>query len=461
MVGLTADRRVIRSGGGRRGEGALNGSPSPRARSLTLLAVAAVIGVAVGRFLAFDAPPVASVAPARTPEAMIAALEEAVAGNPDDLRSLQALGLAYLRRAAQIGDPSFFSLAEEALDRADRLAPTDSRTLLARGALALARHEFAPALRLATQAHQADPFDAEALGVMVDAQVELGRYDDAARRLQQMLDLRPGLAALSRVSYLRELRGDLPGAMEAMHQARTAGAGSPFDVAVVEALLGDLSFSQGDVDAAEGAYRRALELSPELVTAWVGRARLEAARGDAAGAIEELQDVTARFPQQDALILLGELLSSEGREDEAEAVYELVRVIARLQEEAGQVVDLEMALFEADHGRPEQAVNLARRAYAVRPTIYAADALAWSLAQAGEAQAARSYLAEAKRLGTADALFHFHAAVIYEQVGDTNGGRRELGQAFETNPWFTFFLRNRATELADRLGVPVPSEWGR
>ena len=98
-----------------------------------------------------------------------------------------------------------------------------------------------------------DPFDSDALAVLVDADVELGRYDDAATNLQHLLDLRPGLPAYSRASYLRELHGDLPGAEQAMHQALTAGAGDRFDVATVTTFLGDLAFGSGDLPDGVGA----------------------------------------------------------------------------------------------------------------------------------------------------------------------------------------------------------------
>jgi hypothetical protein len=86
------------------------------------------------------------------------------------------------------------------------------------------------------------------------------------------------LAALSRTSYLRELHGDLEGAIEAMEQARLAGSGSVFDVALVTALSGNLMLSNGDLVGAETAFAEAERLAPDLSLAAVGRARLALAR---------------------------------------------------------------------------------------------------------------------------------------------------------------------------------------
>src|SRR5204862_7099699 len=95
-------------------------------------------------------------------------------------------------------------------------------------------------------------------GVIVDAEVELGRYDEAAESAQQMVDRRPSLASFSRISYLRELHGDTTGALTAMTQAAAAGSGSAADTAYVRTLIGDLHLNAGRLDDAEAQYRRTL-----------------------------------------------------------------------------------------------------------------------------------------------------------------------------------------------------------
>lgn len=436
------------------------GKPHRTVTGITVAVMALLAGVAIGRFVAFEpaGAPVESVVTAGASEDRIATLERAVEAEPADVASWQALGSAYTQRAFEVGDPAFYTLAARALDRAEALDPDEPGTLLGHGHLALALHDFAEAQEYAQRARAQRPHSAEILGVLVDAAVELGDYEAASAHLQDMLDRRPGLPALARTSYLRELHGDLPGAVEAMQRAESAGSGSAFDVATVQALLGDLHWARGALDDARAAYQRALDTSPGIVAGDVGVARVEAAQGDTSSAIERLTAVVDRFPRPDAVILLGELHSHVGDADRARQQYALARTLARLQEDAGQNVDLELAVFEADRGDdPDRAVGLARQAYDARPAnVYAADALAWALLRAGRAEEAVPLMEEALRLGSADPLVRYHAAEVFAATGDEERARVELAAALDGNPWFSFAHRERAAELADQLGLAAP-----
>ncbi|CAN5721611.1 hypothetical protein BH24ACT2_BH24ACT2_13340 [soil metagenome] len=435
--------------------------PSLPLWSIVLLAL--VAGVAVGRFVTAGGDDVRRATPsplAQGQSPSIASLEQRVAAEPDDLGAWQTLGGAYIGRAAEVGDPSFYALAERALARAEELAPYDPATLLGEGRLALALHRFPEALALGEQVVAALPASADALAVLVDAQVELGRYEDAEVSLQQMLDARPGLPALARTSYLRELHGDLPGAVEAMTRAESAGS-APLDRANVAALLGSLQFRQGDLEAAADSYDRALEAGPALVLAEVGRARVLAAQGEVPEAIGALEQVVERFPAPEAVILLADLQARQGL-GSAEETYALVGAIAALQEEAGQIVDLEMAVFEADRGEdPARALELATRVHAARPdNVYAADALAWARLRAGDAAGAVEPMESALRLGTSDPLVRYHAAEVFLAMGDTDRARTELAQGLSATPWFSFRHHDRVVALADELGVTPPVRTG-
>ena len=432
----------------------------------SVVGLAVVAGLALGRFVTLDGDdgaasssrPSAAVGAGASLEDQVTALEGAVAADPEDAASWRALGSAYVRRATEVGDPTFYELAERSLQRAESLAPGDPGLLVVRGTLALALHQFDEALRLGTAATSALPSNADALGVLVDAQVELGRYDEATDTLQQMLDARPGLPALARTSYLRELRGDLASAEEAMRAAVVAGTSSPFDVATVTALLGDVQRAGGDLPGALASYEEALRLVPGLVQAELGRASVLGARGETTAAIEVVQRVVERFPTPAALFLLADLQAATGDAAAEQETAALVRVTSALQEEAGQVVDLELAVFEADLGEdPAAAVTLARAAHAARPdNVFAADALAWALLQAGDAPAALPFAEQAVRLGTANGSLQYHAAEVFAGAGQLDRAADHLERAYVGGPRFSIRHASAAADLAARVGVGVP-----
>lgn len=426
-----------------------------------VLLVVAVLFTA--RFLTADDPAAAGpTARAVTLSAQVVELEERVERAPSDLASWQALGVLYVRRANESADPSFYALAERALDEADALAPNDPLTLIGRGNLALALHDFELAREFGALAHAELPSSGDALAVLVDAEVELGDYEAAVRRTEQLLELRPDVAALSRVSYLRELHGDIPGAITAMNSAGAAAdGGSAFDRATVSALVGDLLLDTGDTTGAAAAYASALEVSPGLVPAEVGLARIEAAGDDTEAAIERLERVVAGQPRPDALSLLGDLRRRAGDEGAAADADELVRTVARLQESSGQSVDLELALFEADRGDdPQRALELAEASHDARPdNVFAADVLAWALHRAGKSEEAVEHVEHALRLGTQDPLLRFHAAVIHAAAGRDDVAREHLQAVAAANPWFSFSHLDAAGQLADQLGIERPDAW--
>ena len=294
----------------------------------------------------------------------IAALQATVKAHPDRADGYTLLAGAYLQRVRETGDFSLYTRAEAAVERALRLAPRDAGALVQRASLKLSRHDFAGALADARRARALAPRVNKPFGVLVDSLVELGRYDEAAAALQEMANRRPDLAAYARVSYLRELEGDLDGAASAMRLAVSAGGAAAENVAYVQSLLGDLELRRGRLAAARLAYRSALARFPGHVPAQAGLARVDAARGQTGRAIARMRAVVARLPLPEHVIALGELELAAGRDAAAHRDFALVRAEQRLLAAGGVNTDVELALFEADHGSPARGVSLARRAWA-------------------------------------------------------------------------------------------------
>ncbi len=86
------------------------------------------------------------------------------------------------------------------------------------------------------------------------------------------------------------------------------------------------------------------------------------------------------------------MLGAAGRPAEAMAQYELTAAITDLYRSNGVNVDLEQSLFDAEHGRPKQALRVARAEYQRRRSIHVADALAWALYANGDYETAKQIL---------------------------------------------------------------------
>jgi tetratricopeptide (TPR) repeat protein len=333
------------------------------------------------------------------------------------------LASAYLQKVRETGDAGYYVRAQGVLAPVLRDHPTDADALTTAGVLALARHDFRGALTLGERARAAQPDLVDVSAVLVDADVELGRYGAAARELQSMVDRKPNLAAYARVSYLRELHGDLTGAASAMRLAVDAGGPAQENVAYVSSLLGELERQLGHRHAARLAYQRALAAVPGTPAAEQGLARLA---GNTPASIARRRAIVARLPLPEYVIGLGEAELAAGRVAQGRRDLQLVGAEERLLHAAGVNTDVELAIFEADHGSPARAVSLARRAWAQAPSVRAADALEWALTQAGEPRKARAWSRRALKLGSLDPLFLDHAGLTALAAGQRAEGTHEL-----------------------------------
>ena len=370
--------------------------------------------------------------------ATVARLEREVRGNPGDAGRLGELGLAYQLRWRETGDPSFLPLSERALQAADDARPHDAGATLGLGNLALIRHDFRRALALGRAARRRAPFAERPYGVVGDALIELGRYRQAFATFDRMTAVRPSLASYARVAYARELIGDRSGAAAAMQLALDAAGGSPEPTAWAHVELAKLALGEGRIESASEHVRAALAIFPGYVLALEQKARVDAARGRLGAAIVTARRAATAVPLPQFVALLGDLLERQGHAAAAARQRATIMAIDRVLAANGLRVDLEAAVFRADHDiRPVETVRLASRARADRPSIYGDDALGWALARAGRCAEAEPWLDRALRLGTKDALLYFHRGYAAGCAGNGRAMRAWYRRALEQSPAFS------------------------
>src|SRR4051794_17426065 len=390
-------------------------------------------------------------ATSQSTDARIASLQTQVRANPHDARGYAALAQVYLQKVRETGDASFYARADGVLKTALNLSPRSPDAVVVAGTLALARHDFAGALALGQQAHSLAPQLAAPYAVLVDSLIELGRYDQAGGALQRWVDIKPTLASYARVSYWRELHGDLGGAADALRAAISAGGDVAENGAYVQTLLGNLELQRGRLREADLSYRTALARFAGYVPAQAGLAKLTAARGDLVAASRRYRPVVARLPLPEYVVGLGETELAAGRTASATRDLALVGAEEKLLKAAGVDTDVDLAVFEASHGSPARAVMLAQRARAVAPSVRSSDALGWALTRAGQPRRGLHYAQEALRLGSRDPMFLYHAAVSARDAGHDSLARTWLHRALAENPRFSPLYAPKARRMLEAL----------
>ena len=331
----------------------------------------------------------------------LATLTARVAANAADDQAAVALADVLMRQARVIGDGSLPRRAEVALT--DTIAATDSylgRRML--GAVYLAQHRFLAALEAGRKAQQIRPDDPWNYGVIGDAAIELGRYDEAFAAFDRMGSLKPTAAAYARIAYARELQGNLDGAVTAMRMAIEATSPQdPEGIAWAWSQLGALHLQKGEIDQAATAYDRALFSFPRHPYARVGQARVAVARGDFNRGLEIYREQLALSPTPELAAQIGDLLQRGGDVEGARACWaEAQRLeVEGWKHESPQPAALARLLAERDL-QPQEAVRLAREAARDRDDIFTNDALAWSLYRTGAFDEAWAASERARRTGT-------------------------------------------------------------
>ncbi|HVF98803.1 MAG TPA: tetratricopeptide repeat protein, partial [Chloroflexia bacterium] len=366
---------------------------------------------------------------------VISDMQARIKSEPGDYKAHASLGVAYQQKARETNDPAYYTEAENSFKLALQLKPDDYNSLAGMGALELSRHNFTLALDWGNRAQRVLPDRAYAYGVTGDAQIELGNYDEAVASFQKMVDLRPDLSSYARVSYARELHGDVDGAIHAMQQAIAAGGPAAENTAWCRVQLGHLFFNSNRLAEAEKAYQDALAGYPGYTHAQAGLAQVRWAQGKTAESIDLYRQAAASVPLPQYIAALGDIYAVTGDKRAATEQYDLVRYIYDLQRKGGVVVDIEQAAFYADHDMQlGEALKLAQMAARGRNDVNTLDTLAWSLYKNGRYEEALSTQRKAMRLGTRNATFYYHLGMIQDALGKSDEARISIEIATTINP---------------------------
>ncbi len=380
--------------------------------------LSALVVLARGAY-AQEAPAAATLTPA---EIGIRKAQEQIAKQPNHVSYYSSLAMAYARRARETSDVGYYAKAEETLDRSFKIEPDNFEALKVRCWLLLGRHEFAKALVAATALNKRAPDDITVYGYLADANAESGNYDDAVKAVQWMLNLRPGnIAGLTRAAYLRELHGQLAGALQLMHMAYDA---TPFqeseDRAWLLTQIAHLQLLSGNLAEAEMYATGALGLFPNYHYALgtLAQVRVEQNRNDEA--IELLEKRYAAAPHAENLFPLAEALERAGRKEDAAKDFAEFERKALGESNITDNSNHELIAYYVDYAHePAKALQIARQELVRRHDALTLDAYAWSLAANGEYGQANIEMQKALAFGIKDPEVLRHASEIAQHLPQT------------------------------------------
>ena len=342
-------------------------------------------------------------------------MEKRLQDTPQDNTAAVLLADALLRQARVTGDGRTVARADTLLTSVLKDTPGHYDALRILGAVHLSQHRFHEALKAGRRARDLRPNDAWNYGVIGDALIELGEYEEGFNAFDTMMQMRPSAAAYARVAYARELQGNLTGALQAMQMAAEATTAHDLEAqAWYAAQVGELYLGMGMVEEAEREYRRAAFIFPHYPFAMIGQGKVQTVRGNREGAQAIFLDQFRHTPTLELAARIGNLYAQGGNITEAERYYQLGEELAgpgMAQTEAN------LALFLAEHDRrlPE-AVKIAEAVATTRHDIFTDDALAWAYYKTGRLDKALSASRRALRTGTRDERILSHAAAIRAAV---------------------------------------------
>jgi tetratricopeptide (TPR) repeat protein len=368
--------------------------------------------------------------------------------NPNNPMAYYQLGDAYVQKSRESGDNSYLDLAEQALRKSLSLNPQLSGVRRHLAHILASRHDFEAAAAQAREAITLDPTDMDAHGVLGDAYLETGKYEQAEETYKRMMTLKESLSSYSRLSGMKSLKGDTPGAISDLKTAIQLGKqeNQPKEsIAWAQWQLAAEYYAIGKLAQAESEYVQALETYPRYYRSLAGLAQVRSARERFPEAIQLYREAINTVPMPEYVAALGDVYAKIGNPNEARKQYELVEYIGQLSARNKALYNRELAYFYADHDiKLQRGLELAQRELNHRRDIYAYDVLAWNLFKNGKFAEAREAVSRALKLGTQDAKLHYHAGMIYHRLGEKGKATEHLRRALSINPHFHIFFADNA-----------------
>lgn len=378
---------------------------------------------------------------------------KAVAANPNDHKSRIKLAEVYMNEARISGAQGYYyNAAIKMLNYVINAKPEDRDILYLalanKAAVLLSLHQFAAAKKVADEALTINTYDAGIYGALVDANVELGNYDEAVKNCDKMLEIRPDLRSYSRASYLRQIYGDNAGAINAMQMAVTAGVPGVESTEWARVTLGDLYLNTGKPDSAQIEYGLANMYRPGYAPALLGLAKVERAEKHYDAAIDTTKSAIRVLSESAYVAFLGDLYELKGDEGKAKEIRtDVLELLEEGEKEQPEEADAkhnanrELATANMHCNKLDDALRYAKQDLEMRPeNIDANELTAWLYYLKGDYTNAKLHADKMLKTNTKNAATLYKAGVIYQAAGDAEKGNKLKAEALAINKYLDELL---------------------
>jgi tetratricopeptide (TPR) repeat protein len=249
-----------------------------------------------------------------------------------------------------------------------------------------------------------------------------GKQTEAVRYFEDALNASPPIKdALAQLVSIDIARKDPDSALNRIStQIETAG-----DDAQAYLLLGDVRQMRGEMDQADAAYLRAIQIDPKLIPAYMKLARLRVTAKNYEKALVMLDQVIKLDPKNvGALILSGTL-------------HQKMNDIPRAQEEYEKVLDLKPGFAQAannlayiysefvgDNDKALRLAKIARKSAPDDPNV--ADTIGWVLYKGKDFETALTYLKESAAKLPDNAEIQYHLGMAQYKLGNYHEAEQTL-----------------------------------
>lgn len=300
-------------------------------------------------------------------------LKLAIEKNDADQESKIRLAQLFIREARVTGEhghyyPASLTMTERILENKKTDPSMTFLALVTKAGVQLSHHEFDKALETGKLALTYNQRNAQLYGVLTDAYVELGQYDKAVEMSDIMIKIKPDLRAYARISYIREIHGQVKEAIDAMKLAVEAGIPGHEDTAWAMQTLGNMYKMYGQPDKAKKVYDEILVSRPDYPFAVAAIGELQLENKQYTQAQKTTQEAIDIIPEVGFYTQMAKIYKDQNMKADYDKIIPEIFAMLKDDEASGHNMNLEYAHIYLDlMDDPNQALKYAETEYAKRP----------------------------------------------------------------------------------------------